>query len=490
MRSSVRHLVGLGSIALSACSADVRESTVDQAQTPIVRATADGGKDQVVLLYMKVASGGQIRERSCSGTLIAPRVVLTAAHCMANVWTNQVFAYWGDNFAADLAALPSAGPTLFVPPPGQPSKFAQADSYEVHPDWNPSLVHPDLAVVYLDRIPPFEPLQLARFRIDRSFENKSATLVGWGASQALTADISQTVGGRTQRTGKAPILGSPTLSDYHPEDPNAGMLDPAIRRDTLKTDGHAPYSNTCAGDSGSPLIVTKGGKDYVAGVSSWTGLFCEDYSLFTRIDPFLPFIDQAIRRGGRAPVVPHLECVADNNDGTLSAYFGYRNDNGVSEDIPYGWRNNIPLDSGQHRASHFLTGTHDFVFGVDFKPNQQLFYSLVPDGPPPSLLIANKHSRRCGTDVAPQVACGGFCRAGLNAGCTDVLPSDVQCMQDCLQLLDAFPECSAEATAMNQCYANTPSGGDRWICNGDDFMPSAVACADAENTFYTCLFGG
>ena len=487
MRASVRHLLGIGALALTACSSDVQQSADGQSEQEIVRAAAPGGKDQVVLLYMRTVSNGQVRSRTCTGTYIGPRLVLTAAHCMSNVISNLVYAYWGNNFDADFAAIPQSGITPIIPPPGQPSLFAQADTYEVHPDWDPNLVYPDLAVVYLDRALPFEPLDVARFHIANDFVGKTATLDGWGASQALTADISQTVGGHVQRTGFTKILGSPTKADYPPEDPNAGMLVASIRKDTLKTDGHAPYANSCAGDSGGPLLVKKNGKDYVAGVGSWTGQFCEDYSLFTRVDPFLNFIDNAERRAGHAPIDLHLECVAPNSDGTYSAYFGYDNKNGLSVDVPYGPRNLLPGDEEHHRPSHFKPGEHDFAFGVDFRPKQTLLYALAPEGARPSIVAANKHSRACGADVAGQVACGGFCRAGLNAGCPDALPSDSQCMSDCLDFVNGFPECAAESLAMNQCYANTPPGEDHWLCNGDDFMPSSFDCFDQEMAFYSCL---
>jgi secreted trypsin-like serine protease len=62
-------------------------------------------------------------------------------------------------------------------------------------------------------------------------------------------------------------------------DPNPGMLDAVVRGNVVKTDGRGPYSNGCFGDSGSPLLVTQYGQTYIAGVSSFVGLYCEDYSL-------------------------------------------------------------------------------------------------------------------------------------------------------------------------------------------------------------------
>jgi len=482
----------LASVAATGCSAGMDQGTdaeVSQEQEPIVRARADGGKDQVVLLYIQTRNPttGGIGTRSCSGTYFSDRVVLTAAHCLTNAWGNQVFAYFGENFAADLAALPNTGPGVTVPAPGSTAPWAQADSYETHPKWNAAQNYPDIAVVYLDRKLPFKPMPLASERIDDCSMNRPATLMGWGASQSLTADISQTVGGRVERTGTTRILGSPTLADYHPEDPNPGILVPSIRRDLLKTDGHAPYSNTCAGDSGSPLIVKEDGRDVVAGVSSWTGLWCEDYSLFTRLDPFTPFLNKATQKTGAQKVAPHLNCVAGNSDGSLSAYFGYQNDNGIRVSVPYGANNSLTLDSSSRRPADFLPGAHEFVFGVEFKANQSLTYKLASPSGSTTTIKVDKKSPRCGADVAPQVACGGFCRAGFAAGCTDALPSDTQCISDCLSLDVSFPNCVAEITAMNQCYAATPPGMDHWMCNGDDFMPSSFDCGDAENAFFNCL---
>ena len=91
------------------------------------------------MLYASVTNAdGSLGTRTCSGTYFASREVVTAAHCLQNVFADQLFVYFGDDFTADFAEL-GPGPNGMLPPaPGQPSHWAQADSFEQHPDWNPT----------------------------------------------------------------------------------------------------------------------------------------------------------------------------------------------------------------------------------------------------------------------------------------------------------------------------------------------------------------
>lgn len=501
MRKSALAVAALlcGSIS-AACSGG--DEPLGAHEESIVRPTAAGGRNEVVLLYAIVANGddGSITTRTCSGAYFAPRVVATAAHCLdadpaRSQTVLQVLTYFGDDFATDFAQLTPFGITYKVPAPGQPSNWAAVDSWEVHPQWDRDLKHPDLGVVYLDRKPPFDPLPLARFALDASWLNREVTISGWGANVA-TGPTTAT-GGRVQRTGRTRLLGSPTAADYHADDPNPGMLVPSVRSKVIKTDGHAPYSNACFGDSGSPLLVTQYGQTYIAGIEYFGGLYCEDYSLFTRLDSFLPFFDEAYRKGGQAPLVPSYDCTTANADGTLTAYFGYKNQNGVSVSVPYGAKNSLSLDTTSVRPKLFRPGDHHFVFGVDFTPAQTISYKLSPDNSPTTTLTVNKNSRRCGSADQPSAVCGQSCRAQLRSTCTGLQPYE-QCIGGCTGFYEVFeaPQCNHFLDDWNACLATTPPGAANWMCfpesspGAGDGATDAPACTPFVDAFFECAFGG
>jgi len=494
-----------GSCLLPACSADVGDGEdAGSASQAIVRAKHDGGPDQVVMLVSTVLNGetGELSQRTCSGVYYSSRVVATAAHCLD---TNseqaeslvEVLVYYGSSFDADFAELPPFSAGHAVPPPGQPSVFAAADSFETHPDWDRTRIYPDIGVVYLDRELPFEPLPLARFRLTSpQWDHREATISGWGANAATSPTSGS--GGREQRSGKTRLLGSPTGADYHPEDPNPGMLEASVRKDVIKIDGHAPFANACFGDSGGPLLVKERGRDHIAGIEYFGGLSCKDYSLYTRVEPFLPFLDQAARRGGHAPLTPKLDCVADNGGGSLTAFFGYDNQNGVSLDVPYGRDNSLPRDVSGFRPTHFKPGAHEFVFGVDFSAGQKLVYELEASCGSSTKLVVTKDSPRCGPEVARQVICGQSCQGQLQSGC-DGLQSYDACVDGCVGFYDVFADsaqCFSHMDDWNRCQAQTPSGPDDWTCyeesspGAGDGVADAAACTPFIDAFFECAFGG
>jgi hypothetical protein len=490
MKISTLGSIGLMALAAAACSDGGVEvaANVAESSEAIIGPSTPGGRNEVVMLYrIIVGEDGGLYESYCSGSYFAPRVVLTAAHCLEDIYSTQLFVYYGDDFAADYDELTPGG-DLFVPPaPGTPSHFSQADSFEKHPSWDPNLYYPDMGVVYLDRKLPFDPLPLSRNAVAA---NRTATISGWGSNVAPTPTTGDGYG--VQRTGTTRTLGSPTIADYHPEDPNPGMLNAAIRANVLKTDGRAPYANGCFGDSGGPLLINDFGQTYIAGVGYFTGLSCLDYNLFTRLNPFLPFLDNAYKKGGQETLIPSLDCVAPNAQGSLTAFFGYNNKNGVSVTVPYGTKNSLARDTNNWRPTRFLPGQHRFSFAVDFTSTQTASWTLSPDNSPTTTVNVNASSRRCGAAEAVQSSCGLACRASQRTSC-EGLPTFETCMANCFAEHDFYveylPDCVDENAAVRACTAATlPTPASNWQCYPGYGAIAFPACEAAYAALDACFF--
>src|SRR4029079_3208278 len=126
MRIRKAWTVALAAMALSAC-ADVNDDAIETKTDNIIRPTSLGGRNEVVMLFSVISTPQGIFNRTCTGSYYAPRVVLTAAHCLTatinagSLLTRpQMFIYWGDNFAVDKAELTQQGVTFIPPPIGSP----------------------------------------------------------------------------------------------------------------------------------------------------------------------------------------------------------------------------------------------------------------------------------------------------------------------------------------------------------------------------------
>lgn len=473
--------VGLACVFVAACgSGEGREGA--SLEQSIVRGEEEGGLQSVLMIHSETPAG----LRRCSATYIAPRVALTAAHCIApNAFANRFFVYHGEDYASDLPLLTN------VPPPGAPSPWARAESWTVHPYYSPELNYPDLAIVYLDRELPFEPMRIHPGKVGRPWEGELATIAGWGASRALSADITQVEGVGVKRSGQSRIVGSPTEADFRSDDPNLGLLFPEIRRDLLKLEGSAPLANPCAGDSGGPLILQKNGCASLAGVGMWTGLFCEEYSVFTRIDPFRNFVHESLERAGRARIMPRLECVAERPNGELTAYFGYRNENGLTVTIGLdGGANSFPGDVENERPSEFAPGDHPWVFGVDFSAGERLEYRLSPRFGPTTVLHVDSNADRCDSDDI-RLTCANQCRSSFEAPCSNFEVDLESCVNECVGLSDFFGQfdCAEPFNDYLQCIAELSPDPSHWLCF-EGFVPQPASPHCDEELLETLACSG
>lgn len=458
---------------MAACGGEV-DGTEQLAQRDqsIVRGHETEAFPQVVLLRVQQPNGAT----RCTASYIAPRVVLTAAHCIRPGAVPQLsYVYFGDDEAPEGGIIPE------IPAPGEASELARVESFRVHPDYDPAVNYPDVAIAYLDRELPFAPLPLLTERIGRRQAGARATIVGWGGSRAITADISQVEGAGIKRRGQVTIVGTPTEADFHEDDPNPGMLDPAVRADSLKTDGRAPRANGCAGDSGGPLLLERHGRYHVAGVGYWTGLFCEDYNIWARIDPLLGFIREAVKAAGRQPIVPRLECIDQASDGTFTAFFGYESQNGSSVHIAHGRRNRLLADGAGVRPELFAPGDQPWQFALPFRAGQRLSWELQPPAGPRTVVRADASSPRC--------ACMAACDAALAAECNEGTSSRDGCVAECQPFAQAFPGCQSELNAYWSCLAGISPDASNWICD-PGFLPQAMPPLCEAELFTALACGG
>jgi hypothetical protein len=463
---------------LGACAFGADGDEIAQTDQDIVRGHRTHRFPQVVAVHVTGFNGFT----QCTGTYVADRVVVTAAHCMrADAIPGQTFIYHGRDYLGDRESLPS------IPAPGERSPWARVETSVTNPAYDASVNYPDAAILFLDRELPFKPMPLYRHHLSASRHH--ATIVGWGGRLALTPDISEVEGAGIKRVGKVHIMGSPTEADFHADDPNPGILVPEIRADLVKTIGDRRHANACAGDSGGPLIVEKHGKDYMAGIGMWTGLFCEDYSIFTRTDAVIDFIDDQIERAGRSDIVPRLECVEAVEDGSFRAHYGYTNDNGLTVEVDYGRRNSFPLDTEGARPSAFAPGDSAFAFGVDFTAGQELTWRLSPKSGPTTVVTANQSSPACDPNNVT-LLCANQCDASLGAECSDGTASRLQCVNDCVGNAFFFEYfgCGVEWNAYLSCVGDLPSDAANWDCSipGIPPFPASPNCEAELFTAFAC----
>lgn len=275
-------------LVLAACSPDfdaapAQPDEVASVERPIVGGSATADYLAVPQIRISFDDG---TGANCTGTLISPKVVLTASHCVdpeSGVEIKGIEARFG---------------------PVSLSKSTEVESIPVadyfwYPTW--SFEGDDIALLLLEHDAQAEPIPYNTTSLTNSDIGRDLTLVGWG----ITDD------GRSD-DGVKRIVDGP-LVDFD----NSKLL---AYGDTQRT--------TCSGDSGGPGFLTVGGVEKVVSITSFHTGGCGTYvggSHGTRVAAYKNLIANYIADND-IPIPPTVTFTMPKDGETLRSGFPIRVD--------------------------------------------------------------------------------------------------------------------------------------------------------------------
>ncbi|RHZ18190.1 hypothetical protein DYB37_007666 [Aphanomyces astaci] len=241
---------------LFALSALLAASTTVVAQQEIV-----GGVEAAVgqHLYVSGFRSTETGASTCGSSLIAPNVVLTAAHCIGR---GRKFVSIGSHYKSGT----NDGERIKV------KRFIK------HPKYNAGTTSYDFAILILEQPSKFPPVQVS---FDTVAPGTPTILRGWG---------------RTSSGGASSQLLLEVGVDSISNEKCAKLLTGYTVNEAMLCAGGKLGEDSCQGDSGGPLTVESNGSVKLVGVVSW-GIGCaqkDKPGVYSRISIARDFIEPFI----------------------------------------------------------------------------------------------------------------------------------------------------------------------------------------------------
>jgi secreted trypsin-like serine protease len=227
---------------------------------------------------------------ACTGTVVAPRVVLTAAHCVEEVEKGTITP--PNEYALSTGI---ADPTKATP-----ENVFHVVANHVFPGFDPGVLHGDAAILILDR-PTTAPALAMAGPTDAALYGGGAEvrLAGWGLTSANAREQPANLRMTTMLVQTPSSCRKATRTFYRPFFPTGQVC-------LLATDR---ASGGCFGDSGGPAIAQRAdGTPVELGITSTGGPSCSTRlpNVLTRVDYVSAWVSQwiaATETGAPPPVV-------------------------------------------------------------------------------------------------------------------------------------------------------------------------------------------
>ncbi|AZZ38364.1 serine protease [Bdellovibrio sp. qaytius] len=280
---------------LSACHNAIQQQNI----SPKTQSKIIGGEDvpdKAGLSYSIVGIYDTEESAICTGSLIGPNLVLTAAHCInANPSKMKII------FNVDLDKVIGTKNQLFT-------KFFQRNVTDAKV--NPAYTDPanedkesdvgDIALIKFEGDLPegYHPAELLSDDsiLKRGFD---ITVAGFGVSDVHTEPINPK---KVKDLQDAIDFGEVVCFD----EKNTDCVSVEMSGDGILRQTHTLISSvqetefrldeskghgTCSGDSGGPAYATVDGKLYLAGVTSRGSPLCNDVGVYTNVTPYIEWIN-------------------------------------------------------------------------------------------------------------------------------------------------------------------------------------------------------